>query len=249
MAYMRRARIIILLVVLIVLSGWWGTQHWHGYIFWQGSCNGDKPEWFNKLVTLAREQGYPGFQLSLQAKDGSRLNCSAGQVGPGLNLKAIQTNHRIRYVSLSKLFTSIVSQQLIAEERLLADSYLLDYFGSDFVVQDERVRKITIGQLLRHTSGFDRNLTPDPMMEPEPWCPFQLEKLSHIVLDHDPGSRYAYSNLGYCLLGAVIERIEGTTLPEIFKNRIFMPASVASLAPAKRWQFANDEVAYHYQHP
>lgn len=246
---MRKVRIAILLGMLIALSGWWGSQHWHGYIFWQGSCDGEKPQWFNELVTLAREQGYPGFQLSLQAKDGSRLSCTAGQVGPRLNLKAMQTSDRMRYASLSKLLTSIVSQQLIAEERLLADSYLLDYFGSDVVVQDERVRKITIGQLLRHTAGFDRHLTPDPMMKPTPWCPFQLEGLSHVVLDHEPGSRYVYSNLGYCLLGAVIERVEGKTLSEVFKARIFKPASVVSLAPAKQWEFANDEVIYRYQQP
>lgn len=246
---MHKVRIAILLIVLAALSGWWGAQHWHGYIFWQGSCDGEKPEWFNELVTLARQQGYPGFQLSLQAKDGSRLNCAAGQVGPGLNLKSMKTSDRLRYVSLSKLFTSIVSQQLIAEERLQADGYLLDFLGTDFVVQDERIQKITIGQLLRHTAGFDRNLTPDPMMEPEPWCPLQLEKLSHIVLDHEPGSRYAYSNLGYCLLGAVIEHIEGKTLSEVFKARIFKPASVVSLAPAKQWKLASDEVIYHYQQP
>ena len=246
---MHKVRIAILLGMLIALSGWWGAQYWHGYIFWKGSCDGEKPEWFNELVTLARQQGYPGFQLSLQAKDGSRLNCAAGQVGPGLNLKAMQASDRIRYASLSKLFTSIVSQQLIAEERLMADGYLLDFLGTDFVVQDERIRKITIGQLLRHTAGFDRHLTPDPMMKPTPWCPFQLEELSHVVLDHEPGSRYAYSNLGYCLLGAVIERIEGKTLQEVFKARIFKPASVVSLAPAKQWEFANDEVIYHYQQP
>lgn len=246
---MRKVRIAILLVVLIVLSGWLSAQHWHGYIFWQGSCDGEKPEWFNELVILAREQGYPGFQLSLQAKDGSRLNCAAGQVGPGLNLNAMQTSDRIRYVSLSKLFTSIVSQQLIAEERLLTDGYLIDFLGSDLVVQDERIRKITIGQLLRHTAGFDRHLTPDPMMKPTPWCPFQLEELSHVVLDHEPGSRYAYSNLGYCLLGAVIERVEGKPLTTVFKDRLFTPAEVSSIKLAKRGIFAADEVTYRYQKP
>lgn len=246
---MRKVRIAILLIVLTALSGRWGAQYWHGYIFWKGSCDGEKPEWFNELVTLARQQGYPGFQLSLQAKDGSRLNCAAGQVGPGLNLKAMQASDRIRYASLSKLFTSIVSQQLIAEERLMADGYLLDFLGTDFVVQDERIRKITIGQLLRHTAGFDRHLTPDPMMKPTPWCPFQLEELSHVVLDHEPGSRYAYSNLGYCLLGAVIERVEGKPLATVFRDRLFTPAEVSSIELARRGIFAADEVTYRYQKP
>ena len=62
---MRKVRIAILLIVLTALSGWWGAQYWHGYIFWKGSCDGEKPEWFNELVTLARQQGHPGFQLSL----------------------------------------------------------------------------------------------------------------------------------------------------------------------------------------
>lgn len=41
---MRKVRIAILLIVLTALSGWWGAQYWHGYIFWKGSCDGEKPE-------------------------------------------------------------------------------------------------------------------------------------------------------------------------------------------------------------
>lgn len=235
--------------MLIVVSGWWGVQHWHGYILWPGQCNDDVPERFAELVTLARQQGYPGFQLSLQAQDGSRLDCAAGQAGPGISLKPMQLDYRIRYASLSKMFTAVVSQQLIAEERLQPDGYLLDYLDIDFVVWDERIKQITIGQLLRHTAGFDRSLTSDPMLESEPWCPFRLEGLGQLVLDHEPGSRYAYSNLGYCLLGQVIERIEGKPLQDVFVERIFAPASVTTVQPSRKGVFAKDEVAYRFQEP
>lgn len=238
-----------LLAILLIVSGGWGAQHWHSYILWPGQCNGDTPPWFAQLITLARQQGYPGFQLSLQLPDGSRLDCTAGQTGPGLIHKPMQTEHRMRYVSLSKVFTSVVSQQLITEGRLQEDALLLNYLEADGVPADVRIKHIRIGQLLRHTAGFDRSLTPDPMMQADPWCPSRLQELNNVTLDHEPGTQYAYSNLGYCLLGAVLEQIEGQSLQIIITNRLFSPAGVSAIQPAYSGSFATDEVAYRYQQP
>lgn len=238
-----------LLVVLLLLSGWWGVQHWHGYILWPGQCDGSKPEWFPKLVMLARQHGYPGFQLSLQQSDGQRLNCTAGQAAPGINFKPMQPGHRLRYASLSKVFTSLVSQQMLAEGRLRDNARLLDYVDSEVVPADKRIQDIRIRQLLRHTAGFDRSLSSDPMLQPDPWCPARLQELSRIMLDHTPGSHYAYSNLGYCLLGAVLARLEEKPLQDIFTERLFAPAGVNSIQPAQMGYFATDEAIYHYQPP
>src|SRR5690606_38280416 len=59
---------------------------------------------------------------------------------------------------------------------------------------------------------FDRLRTPDPMSlhRTKPWCPYSTSRLSTLRLDFAPGERYAYSNVGYCLLGMILERVTGT---------------------------------------
>ncbi|WHI48267.1 serine hydrolase [Microbulbifer sp. VAAF005] len=49
-------------------------------------------------------------------------------------------------------------------------------------------------------------MTPDPVVVPgeEPWCPYKMAKFREVSLDFEPGQRQSYSNLGYCLLGAVL---------------------------------------------
>lgn len=248
-ACMRKVRINTLLIVLIALSGWWSAQYWHGYILWPGQCNSGKPAWFTELVELSRQLGYPGFQLSVQEVDGSKFDCVAGQASQGFSFTPMTADHRMRYASLSKVFTSIVSQQLIEEGRLSPDASLLSYLSSGFSAKDERVQHIKIGHLLRHTAGFDRNVRPDPMMLAEPWCPTNLEELENTVLDHEPGSYYAYSNLGYCLLGAVIEKVEGMPLQDIFSERLFKPTEAVFIQLAERGKLAPDEAKYRYQEP
>src|SRR5690606_13106006 len=76
---------------------------------------------------------------------------------------------------------------------------------------DPGVSQITIDQLLRHRAGFDRLRSEDPVTKHHhrSWCPYDMSELSRLRLDFEPGTRYAYSNLGYCLLGQVVERVVG----------------------------------------
>jgi D-alanyl-D-alanine carboxypeptidase len=85
---------------------------------------------------------------------------------------------------------------------------------------DSRLAEMTVEQLLRHREGFDRLLRPDPMVmhDVKPWCPDKLSESAHLKLDFDPGSRFGYSNLGYCLLGVVLERLSGKPFRELMNE-------------------------------
>jgi N-acyl-D-amino-acid deacylase len=50
-----------------------------------------------------------------------------------------------------------------------------------------------------------------------------------VPLDFDPGERYAYSNLGYCLLGRVIEKITGLPYDEYVKQKVLAPLGIHSM--------------------
>ena len=85
---------------------------------------------------------------------------------------------------------------------------------------EPRLRDITIRQLLQHTGGWDRDKSFDPMFRSEriasatntPPPATAVNVIRYMLsreLDFDPGTRYAYSNYGYCVLGRLIEKLSG----------------------------------------
>lgn len=122
-------------------------------------------------------------------------------------------------------------------------------------ITDQRIFDITVQQLLEHTSGWDRdqkcvtgNATPytyspshcDPigfplhvthtLSEPNPvteemHIKFLLEK----GLDHTPGTSYHYSNIGYLVLGEIIEEVSGQAYEDYVKSAVLAPINICDM--------------------
>src|SRR5262249_44759855 len=132
--------------------------------------------------------------------------------------------------------------RLVEDQRLALDAKVLDYVKLPAHVQpghtpDERWKRITIRHLLQHTGGWDREQSFDPMFRPEliaktvglpsPARPEAIIRyMLGLPLDFDPGSRYAYSNFGYCLLGRVIERVTNQPYETFVRARILAPLGI-----------------------
>lgn len=129
---------------------------------------------------------------------------------------AVTPDHRFRIASVTKPITACAVLGLIERKQLALERTV---FGSEGVLgttygrrpYSRDIERITIDHLLTHVSGGWSNDTDDPMG--------QRPELSHAdliswVLDSRPlaarpGTRYAYSNFGYCVLGRVIEKVTG----------------------------------------
>jgi CubicO group peptidase (beta-lactamase class C family) len=116
--------------------------------------------------------------------------------------------------SMNKTFTRIVIKQLEEEGKLALTEHLADYVSG---FSDPRVKDVTIDHLLEHRSGFGDYHGP---MYFE--LPIEERSLNAIVerskedrLLFAPGESDSYSNLGYVLLGKIIEVASGTSY---FKN-------------------------------
>lgn len=133
---------------------------------------------------------------------------------------------------------------------LLADH---PYLGQ-VAYTDQRLEQVTLRQLLQHTGGWDRGIncfpwptTPyalnmpgcDPIVVPlyitdqlgeaNPVDKFMLVRfLMEHGLDHDPGTTYAYSNIGYLVAGICIEQVTGLTY-EAFVQQLVEPIGVCDL--------------------
>jgi len=175
--------------------------------------------------------------------------------------KAMQPDSLFRIASISKPITSAAIMQLVDHRKLRLSDRVFDILNFKPVGEgkiDPRLKKVTVRQLLLHTGGWERDKSGDPMFRPvkiakafdtsPPASSKQIARyMLTVPLDFDPGSRYAYSNFGYCLLGRVIEAKTNMTYEQYVRKHVLAKAGVTQMRigrslPAKR---ARREVTYH----
>jgi D-alanyl-D-alanine carboxypeptidase len=133
---------------------------------------------------------------------------------------------RFRIGSMNKMFTATAILQLVeaGKVKLTAPlgTYLRDYPNRDVAT------KVTIHQLLTHTGGTGDIFGPDFDAHRK-----ELRTLADYVklygkrgLEFKPGSRWAYSNYGFILLGAIIEKVTGHSYYDYVQQHIYAPAGM-----------------------
>ncbi|WKU43641.1 serine hydrolase domain-containing protein [Streptomyces sp. VNUA116] len=141
---------------------------------------------------------------------------------------------RFRIGSVSKVFTSVVLLQLEAEGRLSLDDSVDRWLPGVVRGNGHDGRKITVRQLLNHTSGV-YNYTADPEFQKllgpgfrehrfETHTPAELVKIatSHAP-DFRPGEGWNYSNTNYILAGLITEKVTGHAYATEIERRIIRP--------------------------
>lgn len=136
--------------------------------------------------------------------------------------------------SVTKVLTAAMVLRLVEEERLSLSTpvraILPDFRKNDAV-------PITIRHLLRHSSGLPREVVGHPY-----WVTYDFPTTSELVqamnasvLAFTPGTKTQYSNAGFGILGAVIEKVTETTLEQAVGNAFAQPLSldVTTLRPTE----------------
>jgi CubicO group peptidase (beta-lactamase class C family) len=156
----------------------------------------------------------------------------------------VQPDSLFRIASLSKTFTAAGILTLVEQGKLDLDAPafpLISQFSPPTGTKpDPRLAKITVRQLLQHTGGWDRDESRDPVFlyrtvaaalgVPSPaGCPDVIRYMMGQPLDFDPGTRYAYSNFGYCVLGRIIEKASGQPYVDFITNQILTPAGITRM--------------------
>ena len=120
--------------------------------------------------------------------------------------------------SLTKpLMTGLLCAQMIEKAAFSLDETVSKYL-SEFGRADKR--NITIRNLLTHTSGLP---AWRPLYLLTPNRDEALAAIADQTLDHPPGERVIYSDLGFIVLGFLLQRIASCTLSDLAKQGIFEP--------------------------
>jgi len=135
---------------------------------------------------------------------------------------------RFRIGSMNKMFSAVATLQLAQARKLelkeTVGKYLTDYPNQDIAT------KVTLQQLLTHTGGTGDIFGPE----------FETHRLElRTIADYialygnrgpkfEPGTRWEYSNYGFILLGAIIEKVSGQSYYGYVREHIFEPARMTS---------------------
>jgi CubicO group peptidase (beta-lactamase class C family) len=188
------------------------------------------------MKDILTEAGFPGAVLAV-AREG-RLVMAKGYGLADLGARAPMTpESRFLLASVSKSITAAAILRLVDEGRLHLDDHPFVMLGLKPLKQDtvdERIYGITVRDLLHHAGGWDRRLEGDPinwslrvhrtMGVPLPITADQL--ICYMLgqsLDFMPGSRQAYANLGYVVLGQVIVKVTGRPYREAMGELVLVP--------------------------
>ncbi len=173
------------------------------------------------LVAPHYNAAHPGASL-LVIKDGKTVLRKSYGMADVARSVPLQPGMTMRIGSITKQFTSTAILMLADEGKLSLSDPISKYFP-DFPAHGKH---ITIEHLLTHSSGlvnYSRGLGFVLMLGMDKSMVQVIDSFKDEPLEFPPGTRYAYSNSGYFLLGAIIEKVSGQTYAKFLAQRIFTP--------------------------
>ena len=178
-------------------------------------------EQLNAIATNYYKANEPGATVIVIKNGKTVLRSSYGMTNV-LEKMPMQADDVMRLGSITKQFTAVGIMMLVDEGKIsLSDK--LSTFLPDY---PEVGNQITIENLLTHTSGVP-NYTSNPNfvknMEKEMSVKEMIATFKNEPLDFEPGTKWSYSNSGYFLLGAIIEKVSGVPYAKFVEDRIFVP--------------------------
>ncbi len=165
------------------------------------------------------------------SQDGTVVHTAAyGKRVPG-GSEPTETTDRFRIASISKVLTSITVLQLVERGQLALDQpvgwQLAGALGATPV--DGRIGDITVRRLLTHTAGLGvgEALTFGAVSSS---CADAGRRVLSAPLAYAPGTGYVYANLGYCLLGQLIQMVTGRPYTDVVQESLLSPLGIGDMA-------------------
>jgi CubicO group peptidase (beta-lactamase class C family) len=179
---------------------------------------------------LEKEAGSDRFSGAvLFARDGAPLFAKAY----GLASKAWNVPNRVdtkfNLGSMNKMFTAVAIAQLAQEGKLAFTDPLIKHLP-DYPNKDV-AQKVTLHHLLTHTSGIGDYFTrkfmetsKDRFRKIRDYFPLFVDK----PLEFEPGKKFRYSNAGFMVLGAVVEKVSGQSYFDYVREHVYQPAGMVN---------------------
>ncbi len=128
--------------------------------------------------------------------------------------------------SIDKMFTAVAIAQLVEAGKLSWDATLAQLVPE--YPDHAAAKKITVWELLHHTSGLGDFLVPEYFVHREQFVDSAdyLDLIARQPKVSEPGKQWIYSNAGYMLLGRIIEKVSHEGYSDYIQRHVFAPAGM-----------------------
>lgn len=177
----------------------------------------------------------------------------AGGMADRQDMAQAQQNTIFRIADLSKPITAVTIFSLIQSGKLNINDKVFGpagILGTKYGKPPYKtyVADVTVDHLLTHTAGGWAADDNDPMFHNNSWDQAKLiaSTIENVPLTSQPGTQWAYSNFGYCVLGRVIEQVTGQPYDAYVNANILAPCGITDMQIGRNSQRdrASNEVIY-----
>ena len=178
------------------------------------------------------DAGHPAALAAVTKADGSTVGVAVGK-GNLETGEAPPLDGEVRIGSISKTFTAVVIMQLVQEGKITLDEPIETYLPGLLKGEGIDGNKITVRQLLQHTSGLpeytDQIGLEDPFANRDKY--YSARDTLDLALSKpaafEPGSQFTYTNTNYIVLSLLAEKVTHRPLAEQITQRIIEPLGLS----------------------
>ncbi|MGA8112230.1 MAG: serine hydrolase domain-containing protein [Actinocatenispora sp.] len=171
------------------------------------------------VADFAHAHGYPGIAVTVTK---GRRVWDVDGYGRDSAGAAITATTPMPVESVSKSFTALAVMQLVDSGRVTLDAPVRRYLPG-FRVADPRGSRITVRELLNHTSGITDGTLPEKSLPQPDSLAGVVVRARQATLASAPGTRFGYTNTNYHLAARVVELVSGEPFGEYLRRHVFGP--------------------------
>jgi len=180
-----------------------------------------------RLPALLAENHVPGASVAVYA-GGEIIDHAAGVLNKATDVEA-DVDSLFQIGSITKVWTTTLAMQLVDEGKLDLDQPVRRYLPEFVLADEDAAARITVRQLMCHTSGFEGDIFTDTGRGAD--C---VEK--YVATLHDvpqlfpPGEMFSYNNAAFCVLGRVVEVLRDKDYNQCLSDHLFVPLGLTHAA-------------------
>ncbi len=196
------------------------------------------------LDQLVSEEQVVGVAAAVVVDDAVQWQGMAGYGDREKGIKFTETT-LTRMASVAKPMTAIAIMQLVEKAMIDLDASIVDYLPGF-----PNYRRITVRQLLSHTSGIPqyKNARETETQKEYDNLTAAAEVFKKRKLRFEPGTSFYYTTYGYVVLGLIIEKVSGLSYETYMQQHIWGPAGMSRTSVEKFSEtYENKSQFYHYE--
>ncbi len=224
------------------VASWLGNVFLRGlglrraYPDYTGVARSDGPsgDWLASLVSDLRKRGKLVGLAARVMVDGQVVAVAADgerQRGSGVS---IELGDRWHIGSVTKSVTATMIARLIESGQMHWSDSVGQCFPDEPIHEDWK--PVTLRQLLTHTAGTPANFSLRVRLKRPALGPECTRERRHAIMDvmawkpkYRPGAKYAYTNVGYTIAGAMAETVTGVSWEDLVKREVFQPLELTGV--------------------